>query len=344
MAVLTNWVRLLQVMLLLFLALPVHAGDPVTLIAAGDLNVAHWLTGIIEQKGRAYPFRHLKKSLADADIIFANLEAPFTDQETSVEKSFVFKADPDHADALPEWGVNLVSLANNHIMDYGPEGLVETIEVLNKNKVHHAGAGSNYQLAKKPALFEIKNTRIALLAYSMTLPKAFWANDSTSGTAYPYPVDMRRSIGDARNNAEIVLVSFHWGEELATAPKEYQVKMAHLAVDAGADAVFGHHPHVLQGVEVYKNRVIAYSLGNFVFASYSTKALDSALLKMNFEDGQIGSAQVLPINVNNAEVNFSPRLYKDTKKAEVLEMLNQLSLELNGGLAIIDRDGNIKIN
>ncbi|MCK5033900.1 MAG: CapA family protein [Calditrichia bacterium] len=313
--------------------------NEVRFIAAGDLNLAHWITPIIEKKGNDYPFKYLKDQLSEADLVFSNLEAPFCNGGEPYPKNFVFKVPVQHVQVLKSGNINMVSLANNHILDYGQSCLNSTVQILQNKKIFYAGAGSDFKKAHKPAIFKIKDIKFAFFAYSMTLPKYFFATDSTGGTAYPHKKILKDSISYYNNKVDYIIVSFHWGEELTTLPKEYQRNYAHLAIEYGADIILGHHPHVLQGIEVYKNKIIVYSLGNFVFASYSNKASDSILLDLQFTKKRIKDIKVVPLNVNNYEVNFRPQILRGNKKTEVIGYLQKISDELNGHKQIINADG-----
>lgn len=317
--------------------------NEVRFIAAGDLNVAHWITPLLEKDGYDFPFKYLKGILRNSDLVFANLEAPFCHNGTPLPKNFVFKVPEKHVKVLKSGKINLVSLANNHILDYGYDCLSQTIQVLKKENINFAGAGNDYRAAHQPAIFKINDISFAFFAYSMTLPKYFFASDSTGGTAYPNKKIFKDSISYYNDIVDYIIVSFHWGEELKTNPKEYQINTAHKAIDYGADIILGHHPHVLQGIEIYKNKLIVYSFGNFIFASYSRKAADSILLDLIFTKTKINSVRILPINVNNYEINFAPRLLQDKKKSDIIRHMQLISEGLNENKQIITKDGFLSI-
>jgi poly-gamma-glutamate capsule biosynthesis protein CapA/YwtB (metallophosphatase superfamily) len=313
--------------------------NEVRFIATGDLNLAHWLTPIIDKKGYAYPFKYLKEQLTSADLVFTNLEAPICEDGKPYPKEFVFKIPEKHVQVLKSGNINLISLANNHILDYGLPCLKSTVQLLRSENMFYAGAGLDFKSAHKPAVFEINNIKIAFFAFSMTLPEYFFATDSTGGTAYPHRQILKDSIAYYNDKVDHIIVSFHWGEELNAFPVEYQKNYAHLAIDNGADIILGHHPHILQGIEVYKNKIIIYSLGNFIFASYSNKAADSILLNLLFSKSGITDVKVDPINVNNYEVQFIPQLLDGNKKTKVIDYLNQISNELNKNKKVINSEG-----
>lgn len=303
--------------------------DFVSVAAVGDVMFGNHTISYIEKYGPVYPFLFTQAILQNADVAFANLEGPFTDSGAKFDKRFTFKIAPKYATALVEAGFDVVTLANNHILDYGIEGLSNTINTLDSIGVAFCGAGLDLQQAREPALIKKNGIQIAVLGYSMTFPEEFWATDSTGGTCYPIKKHMKESIQQSDSLADFTIVTFHWGSELKNYPKQYQKDYAHLAIDSGADLVIGHHPHVLQGLEFYKNRLIAYSLGNFSFSSYSSKAIESIILKTYLSDSGLVYAKVIPISVNNREVAFQPKPLTGATADTVFTHLNNFSESLN---------------
>lgn len=170
----------------------------------------------------------------------------------------------------------------------------------------------------------IKGKKIALLGYSLTQPLEFFATDTQGGTAPGWKKFVHDDISRIRPQVDYVMVSFHWGKEASGRVQPYQQQAAHTAIDAGADAVIGHHPHVLQGVERYKQGIIFYSLGNFAFASKSTTAETSALIRFRL-DGQRKSAEIIPLDVLYRRVKFQPRRVSGGQATQVIDTLNRLS-------------------
>lgn len=314
-------------------------GKEVAIVAVGDVMLSSWLIPILDEKGGDYPFLEIRNILMSGDATIANLEAPFTPDGEPFEKKFNFKAPPRFAAALPANGIGIVNLANNHILDYGRAGLVSTIKTLDEAGVRHCGAGMNKAAAHRPTIVDVNGLRIAFFGYSMTFPTEFFAKADTAGTAYPEPELISEMIRAWKDSVDFVVASFHWGAEKRKTPKDYQIFFAHLAIDSGADLVLGHHPHVLQGLEIYRNRLIAYSLGNFVFASYSRYAVDSIILKIYLRNEGLYTAQCLPINVDNREVEFQPAVAVGERREAILDTLQALSLSLNDGRNILAPSG-----
>lgn len=319
-----------------------HSADlnsRVSIAAVGDVMLGSWVKPILAKQGPDYPFRETVRYLQSADLAIANLEAPFTNDTLAFEKKFNFKVPPEYAHSLVSGGFDVVTLANNHIMDFGERGLVSTIQTLDDLGVKHCGAGLNLYEAHEPAVVKVGGQKIAFFGYSMTFPTEFYAKEDSSGTAYPEPEIMEDSLRRWEDLVDFTVVSFHWGAEKRQTPKDYQIYFAHLAIDSGADLVLGHHPHVLQGLELYKNRLIAYSLGNFAFGSYSQHAVDSIILQVNLWRGGLLYARCLPINVDNRQVEFQPYLSEGDSAKSVISKLQELSLSLNHERNIIEDSG-----
>lgn len=210
---------------------------------------------------------------------------------------------------MAEEKVKAVWLANNHIMDFGTLALADTLEHLANAGIAWAGAGRESGEAYSPGLLKIRDKNFMLLGYSNTFPERYWAKRDHPGTAFGSPKAINKWVSRASgSNYGPVITSFHWGAELMTEPKDYQVDLAHLAIDSGAALVLGHHPHVPQPIEVYSGVPILYSLGNFSFGSYSRRTSVGLLAVAVFEpSGYCSSLEVYPLLVNNYEIHFSPR-------------------------------------
>ncbi len=301
----------------------------ISIAAVGDVMYGNHTISYIKKHGSNYPFIPTQAILQNVDVAFANLEAPFTETGIKFDKRFTFKVPPKYATGLAKAGFDVVTLANNHMLDYGMEGLASTLKTLDSIGVAFCGAGLDIKQARKPALIKKNGFRIAVLGYSMTFPREFWATDSTGGTCYPQYDYMQKSIQQSDSVADFTIVTFHWGSELKNHPKKYQKDYAHLAIDNGADLVLGHHPHVLQGLEIYKNRLIAYSLGNFSFASYSAKATESIILKVHLSNTGLLYAKAIPVSVDNSEVAFQPKPLAGAAADTIITHLKNFSDPLN---------------
>lgn len=245
--------------------------EGIQLLFAGDL----YLTELLQDKYRrtgiqAAATEELLTLLQDADLFILNQEFPFgTTGEAMEEKEYTFRVPPDLVSVPLDLGVDLVTLANNHMLDFGREPLTETLAALDGAGIAHVGAGEDLEAAKALKTFEIHGKTIGFLGASRVIPEASWnASKYNSGVFTTYDASqLVAEIGKAKESCDFVVVLVHWGIERNTLPEDYQKTLARQYIDAGADAVIGSHPHVLQGIEYYQGKPIFYSLGNFIFSN-----------------------------------------------------------------------------
>ncbi|NQS98185.1 MAG: CapA family protein [candidate division Zixibacteria bacterium] len=309
----------------------------------GDIFLGNWAEDYIEKYGVDYPFRGCEELFADVDLVVGNLESPITEGGEIFPKDFNLKSPPGCQEGLFAANICAVNLANNHIMDYGLTGLNATLSALDSSNIKYFGAGLNRKTALKEASFTIKGQSFAFIGFSATFPEEFWATDSTPGTAFPWDEDIREVIPRLAGVYDVVVVSFHWSAEKLEFPKDYQVDLAHLCAELGADLIVGHHPHIAQGVELYGDVPIFYSLGNFAFASYSESARIGLVAVVDFQGGKAVCSKAVPLNVYNAEVNFQPHPLPEKARAEYFPYLFNLSLELNQNPIVITEEGEIRL-
>nr|WP_306304739.1 CapA family protein [Paenibacillus pini] len=242
---------------------------------AGDMIFSGKVEDQLEKNGYSYPFDKLGNLFQKDDLTLANLETPVTTRGVGAKnKQFVFKSSPLALDALHAAGMDVVNLANNHILDQGIEGLLDTISYLDSSGIKYVGAGKNKKSAYEPEYVNRNGITIAVLGFTRVSPETSWfAGSSNPGVAQLYePSQALKSVAEARKKADLVIVMTHWGIERSLKPNDNQQMLAHSLVDAGADLIIGGHPHVLQGMEQYKGKWIAYSTGNFIFTKSSTPA------------------------------------------------------------------------
>lgn len=312
----------------LSIPLPLLA-EEIVVNAVGDVMLAGRWAPVIRARGYETPFVGVAAELKTGDITIANLESPIARGGTEfTEKKFRFLAEPELAVALRKSGINLVTLANNHSLDFGGDALAETLKHLEAAGIAWIGAGENLAEARKMALFTIKGKKIVFLGYSLTQPTEFFAGSTRPGTAPGFEKIYVEDIRRARKEADYVIVSFHWGTEGKQEIQPYQRNVAHKAIDAGADVIIGHHPHVLRGIERYKTGIVFYSLGNFTFASKSRTAETSIIVRLRLGDGK-REAELLPLDILHRRVGFQPQLLKGEQAAAVIRQLNLLSKPLN---------------
>ena len=276
-----------------------------TLSAAGDVNLGGDVSPILAANGFAYPWSAVGDLLRSTTLTFANLECTLSHVGSPVPgKAFTFGGDPA---ALPfmrdNGGVDVVSQANNHARDYGPQSLVDCLTYLDSNGIKHCGAGADYASAHLPAYLEANGLRVAFLAYDDIGNEGdagWYAGTSNPGACNAADTgQLAADIGAAKEAADLVVVSFHWGTERKTTPDADQTNLGHFAIDCGADVVLGHHPHVAQGYEFYNGKLIANSLGNFVFSPGSEAGHYTVLTQLAMDAHGFRGATVYPVYIGN---------------------------------------------
>ncbi|WP_438349745.1 CapA family protein [Paenibacillus sp. FA6] len=304
---------------------------------AGDMMFAGKVEGMLKEKGYDYPFEHLGELFHNDDLTIANLETPVTTSGVeAINKQYVFKSSPKALDALKKAGMDAVGLANNHILDQGVPGLLDTLKYLGESGIQYAGAGKNADEAYAPTYFTRQGVKIALIAVSRVVPDKDWhAGKGKPGVATVYnPDEALKSIATARTKADIVIVMAHWGKEKELQPIKNQTELAHQFVDAGADLVIGAHPHVLQGLEQYKGKWIAYSTGNFIFTKSSTASTwKTAIFATTCTPKGDCKIKLIPFHTEVGQ----PVPMSDTEGQQLFQDIEKLSI---GGVKI-NKDGTV---
>ncbi len=265
-----------------------ESGD-ITLLFAGDVYFSDHVMNAYNQAGGIAGVLDagIRAEIGAADIFMVNQEFPFTNRGTAAEdKQFTFRIPPEKVSMLTEMGVDIVTMANNHILDFGPEGITDSLAALDGAGIPHVGVGENLEQAKKLEILEVKGKKIGFLGVSRVYMAASWAAGADHpGVFSTYdPTMALQEIRAARTKCDYLVVYVHWGIERNTTPEDYQRSMGRQYIDAGADLVVGSHPHVLQEIEYYDGKPIAYSLGNFVFGS---SIPETELLKVVLETGDV---------------------------------------------------------
>jgi len=311
-----------------------------SLLFTGDILIANELTGYMKKKGVDYPFRKIRNQLKKYDLVFGNLETPIAKTGIPVRnKPYVFSLDPRYKNVFKNIRLNAVFLANNHILDYGVEGMRETIRHLKSMGIRYSGAGENISAARRPVAFHVGTSEILVFSYCRRPPVNFFAGKETPGTAPLYLKYIREDIARYRHRNAVIIISLHWGIEQTSRPQKYQRGLARLIIDAGAHAVIGHHPHWPQGVEVYKKRPVIYSLGNFVNGYYNKVEKDNIFASLHFRGTTLKRLEILPVAGKNKKINFQPSVMKGKAAAMHLKNIQKLSAELNTRLKILKDRG-----
>jgi len=227
-----------------------------------------------------------------------NLECAVSNRGTPVPgKQYVFRGAPGSLAGVARSGVDVVSVANNHSLDYGTEAFLDTLAHARRAGLGTVGGGADLAAARKPVILARGGVRFAVLGYSDVRPLGFDAAAGKPGTARAEPAWIAEDVASARRRAEVVVVYFHWGTELATTPDARQHAFAEAALRAGASVVLGAHPHVLQPLERRRRKVVAWSLGNFVFGAASPGTTASGVLLVGLAADGVRSAELVPARI-----------------------------------------------
>ncbi|WP_409345676.1 CapA family protein [Paenibacillus sp. MBLB4367] len=317
---------------------PADSGERVTLTFVGDVIMAETVESAMKQHGYDYPFKQVKPYLERADVTIANLETPVTERGTKQDKEYAYQSTPKAMPAFKDSGIDIVNLANNHSLDMGVEGLIETFDHLAKHGIERFGAGRNRAEAYSPVIVEKKGIKIAFLGFTRVYPNSAWfAGEKTPGLASMYDFALPlavEAIEAARKKADLVVVVAHWGVERQDLPEAYQRQAAKAYIDAGADLIVGGHPHVLQGFETYKDKWIVYSLGNFIFTTNDVaKTWETIILEASCTKERQCEVKAVPVLTKWAQ----PVPLEGEAGAALLQRLSSISYG-----AKVGADGQVK--
>lgn len=294
-----------------------------------------------KQEELRHPFQRMRDVIRSADIAFANLEMPLTDRG---RHTGAFRGDPAFADALRWAGFDVVSVANNHAFDAEARGLMDTMANLRRAGVGHVGGGVDLESAREPHVTEVDGISVAFLGYTYGVNGVgswAWANEGLPGVMPLDPLLIREDIRRVRERVDYVAVSLHWAVENSKETHPDARAFAHDLVDAGADVIIGHHPHVPRGVEVYDGRVILYSLGNFAFGHGHTYWGDGYVARLTLGPERIRAVEVLPIAGEGNDM-AQPWPLSGNRARVLLEEVRELSALLDTTLEIADDVGRIR--
>jgi len=314
----------------------------ITFGLGGDVMIGRNVGESILKKGLMYPWGSLLTSLRSTSFNLVNLESTLTKstKKNPQPKAFNFQSDPKNIEALLKAHIQVVNLANNHSLDFEDEGLEETLNVLNKNNMYHVGAGMNLEQAQKPAIFTKNGFRFAVLGFTDNEP--LWAaTDKKPGNNFitinqKTAESIKPLIQNTKKDADILIVSLHWGPNWEEKPSKEFVNFAHALIDAGADVIHGHSAHIFQGIELYKNKLIFYSCGDLLDDYKVEKLLrndETFLCIITVDKEGIQKLQLVPALISNEQVNQAEG--QDSKR--LIEKMQKISKEL--GPIKIDDEG-----
>lgn len=308
----------------------------VTISAVGDctlgtdenFNTTTSFNAYESMNGMSYFFQNVRSILEADDATFANFEGTLTTATARESKEYAFKGDPSYTQILEDGSIDVVTLANNHSSDYGSQSLTDTEEALDT-------AGIDYCIGDKIAVKDVNGIPTAFIGI-------YVLNDGMARED-----QVKQTIAAAKQQgAKLIIVAFHWGTEKASEPDETQKSLAHTAIDCGADLVVGHHPHVLQAIECYKGKYIAYSLGNFCFGGNSAPSdMDTMIFQQTFTVGDgaaetKGTAKIVPCSISSAAGynDYQPTPAEGDAKAAIIERINTMSADYH---VTVSEDGTV---
>jgi len=325
-----------------------HSEGQIQLVLAGDIE--------INRDDPEKVFEHVLPELARADIRFGGLEASMSEKGLAVSGKIVMRHNPRMIKGYLAGGFNTVAFASNHCMDYGIEPFVETMDLLDTHGIAFSGSGRNIEEARTPVIIENKGAKVGFLSYVLNLPLGWGASPNKPGVAPlrenplygpPYLNEeeleaMAEDIKKARSRVDILTVTFHWGSSQSRTLTLSQQAAAHTAINAGADLIIGQHPHILQGIEVYRGKAIFYALGNLVLdhdhLMFLPTVKESILVRCIVKEKNILRLSFVPtlIGEDGRPIVLNE---KDVKCADILGIMRRYSKKLGTNLQITKNEG-----
>lgn len=307
---------------------PSPQNNEIAVLFLGDVMLSRGVSYQIYQNNDLYyPFYNIQALLQQNDFVFANFESPIIPGRQIHTGEMAFRVDENLTPILKGLNFSILSLANNHMLDFGQKGLSNTLKLLNENKIQYIGAGENYQEAHQYKILEKNNIKIAFLAYndSDVILATNEATENRPGTAFMDLDSLKKDLAEAKKSADFIIVSMHSGTEYEENPNSRQIEFARAAIDAGANLVIGHHPHVIQQIEKYKNGYIFHSLGNCIFdQAWSKETTEGIATQIIFAKNEIKNIKILPLIIENYS---QPKIISQNDNQETFQkIINRLNL------------------
>jgi poly-gamma-glutamate synthesis protein (capsule biosynthesis protein) len=282
----------------------------------GDVMIGRNVNEQIAKTNYAYPWGNVLPELKSTDLTIINLETTLTTSTHKVYKTFNFKARPEYVEVLSKASIDLVNLANNHILDFGVQGLTETIQVLDHAGIRHVGAGANLAAASKAEKFFKNDLWITVVGFTDNEP-GWHATDTTPGTNY-IAIEhniaindieaMKKNIEALKRDTNLLIVSIHWGPNMRERPNKAFIDFAHSLIDSGVDILHGHSAHIFQGIEWYRKKLILYDTGDFIDdyrVDPELKNDHSFLFMCTVDKKGIRRLQLIPVLIADMQVNLA---------------------------------------
>jgi poly-gamma-glutamate capsule biosynthesis protein CapA/YwtB (metallophosphatase superfamily) len=280
----------------------------ITLAAFGDANFGDGVATVMDSRGALYPWSGVAPTLRRADIAFGNLECAISNRGFAVPKQFNFRGRPERlAQVIRFAGLDVLNLANNHAGDYGQGALLDTVRNVRAGGALAVGAGASLAAAQRPQVISRLGLRVGFVGFSDINPAGFVAGPASPGTSFASPAAIAAGVRAARRVSDVVVATFHWGVERSPNENERQRAFARAAFAAGATAVIAAHPHVLQPIRrlgAGRRRLVAYSLGNFVWSASSAASSRTGILRVQLSGRGVEGARLLPARIEGTR----PRL------------------------------------
>jgi len=338
-----------------------------TIVLVGDIMTWDRTREYVEQHGAGYPFAATAPLLRSADITVGNLEGPVADKAALRDSIYPYKVPPWTLAGLKDAGFDLVSLANNHLLDCGREGLVETIGHLRRAGIGHFGAGRDLAEAERPAIVDLDGVKIAFVGAmahetdvleagdladarsrdrkQRSVRRVFEARAKRAGTVIATAEGVSRLVRRADEQADLVVLFPHWGIRYHRPATAFQREVARAAVRAGADLIVGHHAHFWQPVELIDGVPVVYGIGNFAFGSGNSAADEGLLVRATVAGGRIARIELFPTYIKNRDsaVRYQPKLMRGESARDLIARIGGLSSGLGGPIAFERGRGVIKL-
>ncbi len=300
------------------------------LAAVGDIMLDRWVGKKIAANGCASIVEQVAEQLREADIAFGNLECPLsTVGAHQPSGACIFRADPQTVKVLVLGGFDIVSLANNHTLNSGKAALMQTLDHLEEAGIAYVGAARDKERGSEPTFFAVGDIRVGFMAYTdLSFSHGSYSKVDRELTR------LRAQIQEAKNNCNLLIVSYHWGEEYRRNPTSRQVQVAHATIEAGADVVLGHHPHVLEGVEIYQTKPILYSMGNFIFDQRSGERMESGVFGLYYTQGKGWRIEMTPVWIPRSRLG--PEYATAERRTRILERFRAMSADLGTTVEVVE--------
>lgn len=307
-----------------------------TMIAVGDVMLDRSVWARIQSGGPQSILEKVRDDLRSADITFANLECPLATSGPHAPADCIFRADPRAVEVLLDGGIDVVAVANNHSLDAGSSGLMETLDNLDRAGVAYCGAARERERSWEPCRFEVQGVMLGFVACTdLSFQHGSWCKVDAQLTEFA------GRLRAAKKQCELLVVSIHWGNEYQSVPTGRQRDVARAAVEAGADLVIGHHPHTLQGVGEHLGAPILYSAGNFVFDQREGERMESAIFHLTWTEGGGWHIRMVPVWIPRSRCG--PIYPEESRAAKIIERLSTLSANLGVPVTVRDNEGEAHI-